>query len=289
MSYQSMEEVYERCEKDGISFWKAIQLGDAAERGVTEEDSWERMKGMWQAMQDSLDAYDPELMSRSRLVGKEGGQMDHYLEQNAPLCGTYMAKVMANALKMGCNNACMKRIVAAPTAGACGVVPAVFLSMQEKYHYTDEEMTKALYVASGIGGVIASRAFIAGAQGGCQAEIGSASAMAAGGAVHLRGGSAEAVAHAAAMALKNLLGLVCDPVAGLVEVPCVKRNVSGAVVALSAADMALAGVRSRIPPDEVIDAMREVGISMPACLRETGEGGLAATPEGIKMRDRIMD
>ena len=153
----------------------------------------------------------------------------------------------------------------------------------------DEEMTKALYVASGIGGVIASRAFIAGAQGGCQAEIGSASAMAAGGAVHLRGGSVEAVAHAAAMALKNLLGLVCDPVAGLVEVPCVKRNVSGAVVALSAADMALAGVRSRIPPDEVIDAMREVGISMPACLRETGEGGLAATPEGIKMRDRIMD
>lgn len=125
-------------------------------------------------------------------------------------------------------------------------------------------MTKALYVAAGIGGVIASRAFIAGAQGGCQAEIGSASAMAAGGAVHLRGGSAEAVAHAAAMALKNLLGLVCDPVAGLVEVPCVKRNVSGAVVALSAADMALAGVRSRIPPDEVIDAMREVGISMPA-------------------------
>ena len=183
----------------------------------------------------------------------------------------------------------MKRLVAAPTAGACGVVPAVFLSMQEKYHYTDEEMTKALYVASGIGGVIASRAFIAGAQGGCQAEIGSASAMAAGGAVQLRGGSVEAVAHAAAMALKNLLVLGCDPVAGLGEVPCVKRNVSGAVVALSAADMALAGVRSRIPPDEVIDAMREVGISMPACLRETGEGGLAATPEGIKMRDRIMD
>ena len=107
--------------------------------------------------------------------------------------------------------------------------------------------------------------------------------------MHLRGGSAEAVAHAAAMALKNLLGLVCDPVAGLVEVPCVKRNVSGAVVALSAADMALAGVRSRIPPDEVIDARREVGMSMPACLRETGEGGLAATPEGLQMRDRIMD
>ena len=222
-------------------------------------------------------------------MGTVGGKLEHYVEQEEPICGDFLGRVMEKAVKMGESNACMKRIVAAPTAGACGVVPAVFLSMQEKYHYTDEEMTKALYVASGIGGVIASRAFIAGAQGGCQAEIGSASAMAAGSAVHLRGGSVEAVAHAAAMALKNLLGLVCDPVAGLVEVPCVKRNVSGAVVALSAADMALAGVRSRIPPDEVIDAMREVGISMPACLRETGEGGLAATPEGIKMRDRIMD
>ena len=130
---------------------------------------------------------------------------------------------------------------------------------------------------------------ISGAEGGCQAEVGSAAAMAAAALVHLHGGTPDQMAQACAIALKNLLGLVCDPVAGLVEVPCVKRNVSGAVVALSAADMALAGVRSRIPPDEVIDAMREVGISMPACLRETGEGGLAATPEGIKMRDRIMD
>ena len=150
MSYQSMEEVYERCEKDGISFWKAIQLGDAAERGVTEEDSWERMKGMWQAMQDSLDAYDPELMSRSRLVGKEGGQMDHYLEQNDPLCGTYMAKVMANALKMGCNNACMKRIVAAPTAGACGVLPAVLVTYYREYDVPEEKMIEAMYVAAGV-------------------------------------------------------------------------------------------------------------------------------------------
>ena len=244
---------------------------------------------MYQAMKEADQDYDGTLHSRSGLVGTDGGKLEHYVEQNEPICGDFLGRVMEKAVKMGESNACMKRIVAAPTAGACGVVPAVFLSMQEKYHYTDEEMTKALYVASGIGGVIASPAIIAGAQGGCQAEIGSASSMAAGGAVHLRGGSVEAVAHAAAMALKNLLGLVCDPVAGLVEVPCVKRNVSGAVVALSAADMALAGVRSRIPPDEVIDAMREVGISMPACLRETGEGGLAATPEGIKMRDRIMD
>ena len=270
-----LEEICKEAAATGCSFWELIQKDDCRERQIAQEESFVQLQRMYQAMKEADQDYDGTLHSRSGLVGTDGGKLEHY--------------VMEKAVKMGESNACMKRIVAAPTAGACGVVPAVFLSMQEKYHYTDEEMTKALYVASGIGRVIASRAFIAGAQGGCQAEIGSASAMAAGGAVHLRGGSVEAVAHAAAMALKNLLGLVCDPVAGLVEVPCVKRNVSGAVVALSAADMALAGVRSRIPPDEVIDAMREVGISMPACLRETGEGGLAATPEGIKMRDRIMD
>lgn len=277
MSYQSMEEVYERCEKDGISFWKAIQLGDAAERGVTEEDSWERMKGMWQAMQDGLDAYDPELMSRSRLVGKEGGQMDHYLEQNDPLCGTYMAKVMANALKMGCNNACMKRIVAAPTAGACGVLPAVLVTYYREYDVPEEKMIEAMYVAAGVGQVIANRAFLAGASGGCQAEIGSGSGMAAAAITHVRGGSKEQLGHACAMALKNLMGLVCDPVGGLVEVPCVKRNVGGAVNAMAAADMALAGIESQIPVDEVMDAMREVGVKMDVSLRETGLGGVAGT------------
>lgn len=289
MLYHSVSDLVRLANEHQIPLWKVVLLADVQERQVTVEESFETMRQMYQAMRQADQEYDGSIVSASGMAGGDGEKLHAYNASGRSLAGEYMGLVMEKAVKMGESNACMKRIVAAPTAGACGVVPAVFLSMQEKYHYTDEEMTKALYVASGIGGVIASRAFIAGAQGGCQAEIGSASAMAAGGAVHLRGGSAEAVAHAAAMALKNLLGLVCDPVAGLVEVPCVKRNVSGAVVALSAADMALAGVRSRIPPDEVIDAMREVGISMPACLRETGEGGLAATPEGIKMRDRIMD
>lgn len=289
MLYHSVSDLVRLANEHQIPLWKVVLLADVQERQVTVEESFETMRQMYQAMRQADQEYDGSIVSASGMAGGDGEKLHAYNASGRSLAGEYMGLVMEKAVKMGESNACMKRIVAAPTAGACGVVPAVFLSMQEKYHYTDEEMTKALYVASGIGGVIASRAFIAGAQGGCQAEIGSASAMAAGGAVHLRGGSVEAVAHAAAMALKNLLGLVCDPVAGLVEVPCVKRNVSGAVVALSAADMALAGVRSRIPPDEVIDAMREVGISMPACLRETGEGGLAATPEGIKMRDRIMD
>ena len=148
-------------------------------------------------------------------------------------------------------------------------------------------MVEALYVAAGIGGVIASRAFLAGAAGGCQAEIGSASAMAAGGAAYLMGGGAEQIAHAAALALKNLLGLACDPVAGLVEVPCVKRNVMGAVNALTSADMVAAGITSRIPPDEVIDAMRSIGRSMNEDIRETGKGGLAGTPTGVAIKERM--
>ena len=182
---------------------------------------------------------------------------------------------MAEALKMAESNACMQRIVAAPTAGACGVIPAVLLTACRERKIPEEDIVKALYTAAGIGQVVAERAFIAGAAGGCQAEVGTASAMAAGALAGLCGGDAEQIIHAVAMALKNLLGLVCDPVAGLVEIPCVKRNVIGAVNALAAADMALAGIESRIPADQVIDAMKEVGESMHVSLKETGEGGLA--------------
>ena len=189
---------------------------------------------------------------------------------------------------MGESNACMKRIVAAPTAGACGVLPAVLVPYFKHRCPENDKMLKAMYVAAGIGQIIAHRSSISGAAGGCQAEIGSASSMAAGGAAYLMGGDSTVITHAAAIAMKNLLGLVCDPVAGLVEIPCVKRNVSGAMVAISAADLALAGVESRIVPDEVIDAMREVGVQMPACVRETGEGGLAATPSGVKAKEKVF-
>ena len=188
---------------------------------------------------------------------------------------------------MGESNACMKRIVAAPTAGACGVLPAVLIPCYHRFGCPESRILEALYTSAGIGQVIAYRASIAGASGGCQAEIGSASSMAAGALVQLRGGTPEQIADAAAMALKNLLGLVCDPVAGLVEVPCIKRNVIGAMGAVAAADMALAGIRSNIPADQVFDAMREIGDKMDASLRETGFGGLAATPEGIRLRDRL--
>jgi len=186
---------------------------------------------------------------------------------------------------MGESNACMKRIVAAPTAGACGVLPAVLVPFFQNRHCDSQKIIEAMYVAAGIGQVIASRASISGAAGGCQAEIGSASAMAAGALVHLQGGNCEQIIHACAMALKNLLGLVCDPVAGLVEVPCVKRNVIGTVNALSCADMAMAGITSKIPPDQVIDAMKEEGDKMDASLRETALGGLAATPFAFEFKE----
>ena len=172
---------------------------------------------------------------------------------------------------------------------ACPILAsAVLLPVQKKYGLNDETMVQALYVAAGFGQVIATRASISGAEGGCQAEVGSASAMAAAALVHLRGGAPEQMAAACAMAIKNLLGLVCDPVAGLVEVPCVKRNVAGAVNALACADMALAGICSAIPCDEVIDAMRSVGESLPVSLRETGNGGLAATPTGRQIAEHMQ-
>ncbi|MDY6361140.1 MAG: L-serine ammonia-lyase, iron-sulfur-dependent, subunit alpha, partial [Lachnospiraceae bacterium] len=185
--------------------------------------------------------------------------------------------VMEKAIKMGESNACMRRIVAAPTAGSCGVLPAVLLSFEEQFSATEEQMVQALYVAAGIGKVIAENAFIAGAAGGCQAEIGSAAAMSAGALAYLQGADPQTVMHAAALALKNMLGLACDPVGGLVEVPCIKRNSYGAVNAVTSAQLALSGICSAITPDDVIDSMRRIGNQMPASLKETSEGGLATS------------
>lgn len=285
--YDSLEKIAEQAEKRDLKFWQVVLEDDCLERGITKEQSMEQIKQMYALMKKADQEYDAGLSSESGLVGGEGGKMEKAREGQNLLCGNFIGLVMEKALKMGESNACMRRIVAAPTAGSCGVVPAVLLSMEQERKIPIEEMIQALYVAAGVGGVIANRAFIAGAAGGCQAEIGTASAMAAGAAVSLMGGDAYAISHGAALALKNLMGLVCDPVAGLVEVPCVKRNSLGAVNALVCADEVLAGIRSRIPPDEVIDAMRAVGKSMPENLKETGTGGIAATPKGIEISEKL--
>lgn len=288
MSLRSLEEIILQCDRQQKPFWEIILEEDMEERMVTAAESIEKMEQLYLAMKHADEAYNERLKSASNLVGGDGARMNQAMVENRTLSGPFISEVIAKALKMGESNACMKKIVAAPTAGSCGVIPAVLLSYEEKYQASSQRMIEALYVASGIGEVIAARAFLAGAAGGCQAEIGSASAMAAGALTYLNGGDQESIAHAAAMSLKNLLGLVCDTVGGLVEVPCVKRNVVGAVNAIASADMAVAGIRSQIPPDEVIDAMRDIGEALPRSLRETGEGGLAATPTGQEIMNRLM-
>ena len=287
MALDSMKEIFERSARENIPFWEIVLQYDMEERQVSRQASMAKMLLTWQAIQDAADSYTGTQRSVSGLVGGDGLKMRLYARRGESIGGEFMDEVIVQAISMAESNACMRRIVAAPTAGSCGVVPAVLLPLCEREHYTQHELLEALYVASGIGAVIAYRASISGAAGGCQAEIGTASAMAAGALVSLRGGTNEQIGHAVAMALKNLMGLVCDPVAGLVEVPCVKRNVIGAVNAIYAADMALAGIESRIPVDEVIDAMGEVGRRMPVEFRETALGGLAATPTGKAVKERM--
>ena len=287
MALDSMKEIFERSARENIPFWEIVLQYDMEERQVSRQASMAKMLLTWQAIQDAADSYTGTQRSVSGLVGGDGLKMRLYARRGESIGGEFMDEVIVQAISMAESNACMRRIVAAPTAGSCGVVPAVLLPLCEREHYTQHELLEALYVASGIGAVIAYRASISGAAGGCQAEIGTASAMAAGALVSLRGGTNEQIGHAVAMALKNLMGLVCDPVAGLVEVPCVKRNVIGAVNAISTADMALAGIESRIPVDEVIDAMGEVGRRMPVEFRETALGGLAATPTGKAVKERM--
>lgn len=194
-----------------------------------------------------------------------------------------MYRIMKTAVNEYDENA----VSAGKMAGSCGIIPAVFIAYEQYYKVNEDSIIKALFTASGIGEIVAENASISGAQGGCQAEIGTAAAMAAGGVAYLEGGNGECIANAAALALKNMLGLVCDPVAGLVEVPCIKRNAIGAVNAITAAQMALAGIKSVIPADEVIDAMFQIGCSLPACLRETSQAGLAATPTALKIEKKL--
>lgn len=249
----------------------------------TNEDMDARMRQALAVMRESvIQGLDPKTRSVSGLTGGNAAKYMAAALTGRTAGGGLMGRVCARALAVAECNAAMGRIVAAPTAGACGILPAALLTMQEEYGYTDGQLVDALYVAGAFGLIIANRASIAGAQGGCQAECGSAAGMTAAAVVFLKGGSPRQQADACAFALMNLMGLVCDPVHGLVEVPCVFRNVGAVSVALSAADMALSGIDCPIPCDEVIDAMRQVGDALPSTLRETGEGGCAACPSMCK-------
>lgn len=254
----------------------------------SDQDIKNRMREVLKIMMESSkNALDKEIRSVSGLTGGSAKKVEDYRKKGTTICGDIINKAMARALSCSEVNASMGRIVAAPTAGACGIVPAAVITAGELINADEDILINALFTSSAVGQIIAKNATLSGAEGGCQAECGSAAAMAAAAVVEMHGGTPEMAFHAAAMTLKNILGLVCDPVAGLVEMPCAKRNAMGVVNALTCADMALAGVESMIPFDEVVEAMYKIGRTMPHQLRETALGGLATTPTGLKLKDQI--
>ena len=260
----------------------------AAQMELPAEKLYDMMDHNLQVMCQAVQAgMDPDLRSTSGLTGGDAAKMLTYA-QSGGITGSFMTHAMARAIAVSEYNAAMGKIVAAPTAGSCGILPGTVVSMLEEGLCTREQAVMSLFTAGAMGMIIAEKASISGAQGGCQAECGSASAMAAAALVELKGGTPAQCAHACAIAIKNQLGLVCDPVAGLVEIPCIKRNVSGIAIAFTSADMALAGIESKIPADECIDAMGAVGNSMPCALKETAQGGLAVTPTGLKLKEQVF-
>ena len=285
LTYHTLSEFFAAADAAHCAPGELACRQEAEESGKSFEDVWERMKDMIPIFRQSIqEGLSDTAKSSSGLVGGDANRLfQGKMRFLSPVCQRAAAYAVATAEA----NAKMYRIVACPTAGSCGILPAVLAAVSEEVNATMNDMTRALFTAGAIGKVVAEKASIAGAVGGCQAECGTAAAMAAAAAVDLLGGTNAQMADAFALALKNILGLVCDPVGGLVEVPCVKRNVVGAVNAVSCADMALAGIESRIPVDEVIDCMGEVGTRMPMELRETALGGLAATPTGKAIKERM--
>lgn len=288
LEYKSIAELVEAAKSAGKKISEVVLSDQAEQLELGREELYRRMDERLSVMEDSVRAgMNPELRSTSGLTGGDAAKMFDYASHGG-ICGGFVNRAIARALAVSENNAAMGKIVAAPTAGSCGILPGTVVSLLSEGRCSREDAVMSMFTAGAFGMVIASKATIAGAEGGCQAECGSASAMAAAALVEIMGGAPEQCADACAMAIKNQLGLVCDPVAGLVEIPCIKRNVSGVAIAFSSAEMALAGVESKIPVDECIDAMREVGCSIPNALRETAKGGLAATPTGDRLREQVF-
>ncbi|WP_373484619.1 L-serine ammonia-lyase, iron-sulfur-dependent, subunit alpha [Acetobacterium malicum] len=289
ISYDSIQELVDKAKKKGKLISELVLEDQAMQMEQSQEELFELMRASLQVMAEAAaKGLTAVSKSASGLSGGDANKMRQSVDAGRSLSGKVLSETLAKALAIAEVNACMGRSVAAPTAGSCGIIPAVLLTLKEENDLPEERVVMSLFTAAGLGMVIAKKASISGAEGGCQAECGSAAAMAAAAAVELMGGTPQMSAHACAMALKSVLGLVCDPVAGLVEVPCVKRNASGAANALIAAEMALAGIESTIPVDEVIGAMKAIGDAMPKSLKETAEGGLADTPTAKKIARDIL-
>lgn len=288
--YNSIGEIAAKAVEAGRIISELVIEDQVMETGRSSQELYEEMEANLQVMKEAVKSgIEPSKKSNSGLSGGDAYKLKKTYEEGRTLSGKVFTGMMVKALAVSEYNACMGRIVAAPTAGSCGIIPAVLLTAMEEKSIPEEKVVNGLFTAAGIGLVIANIASISGAQGGCQAECGSASAMAAGALVEILGGSPQMVVNACAIALKNVLGLVCDPVGGMVEVPCIKRNAMGAANALLAADMAIAGIESIIPADEVIGAMKAIGNLMSTTLKETAMGGLASTPTGLRLAKKIKD
>jgi len=289
MDFKTMQELLAHCEREKKSIAEVMLDMEASKTGRSREAIIEMMKERLVRMKEAVDlgAADPT-SAPSGISGGDAYLMERYKEKGDYLTGSLLTDAMRFAFATSETNARMGVIVATPTAGSAGILPGCLFALHENAGYTLEHLVMGLFTASAIGYVIANQSFISGAAGGCQAEVGSATAMAAAAIVELKQGTPRQAINATAIALKSMLGLVCDPVAGLVEVPCIKRNVIGTAIAFSTADIALAGIESRIPCDEVIGAMYDIGRNMPRALRETALGGLAVTPTGQEIKRRIF-
>lgn len=288
--YTSASSMMDACKEQNKKIYE-LQLQEEMEaEELSKEDVYEYLRKTYEIMKKSATAgLETPIMSMSGMTGKNAFKVNEYAESGNSVSGSLINKAMARALSTSEINASMGRIVAAPTAGASGILPATLVTMQEEFNHTDEEIFNALLTASAVGEIIAVNATISGAEGGCQAECGAAAAMAAAAIVELRGGSIDEIFTSASFALKNIMGLICDPVCGLVEYPCNLRNASGVVNAIISADLALAGVEALIPFDETVGAMGNVGKELPVALKETAIGGIAGTETAQRLYEEFLD
>ena len=289
LNYHSVEELVHAASTHNKKISEIVLEQQAYDMETTMEQVYATMESSFDVMRQSvISGLDETLRSPSGLSGGAAAKLKKAVDEGSNHYGHLLGNAISMALAVTEYNSCMGKIVAAPTAGSCGVIPAALISVMDEYNVSRHTIIMSLFPASAIGMVIASLASIAGAEGGCQAEVGSASAMAAAALTEIFDGTPQMVSHSCAIALKNTMGLVCDPVAGLVEVPCIKRNAMGVANAFTASELALAGINSIIPADEVILAMKQVGNLMPSSLKETAEGGLAATPTGCRLCSQIF-
>lgn len=285
--FKNIEELVRQAEERNKKLYEIMIEQEVIETGNSQQDIINGMTKNFQVMKRAVQKGLNGVFSSSGLTGGDAPKLYRYMQNGTYLTDKTFLTAICYAIATNEVNASMGVVCATPTAGSCGVLPAVMLAAQDKLAVSDEVVINHLFTAGAIGYVIANNASVSGAAGGCQAEVGSASAMAAAALTEMGGGTPRQAAHGMAIALKNMLGLVCDPVAGLVEVPCVKRNAAGASNALTAAEMALAGIESKIPWDEIIGAMHQIGLSMPEGLKETALGGLAATKTGLMWKQKI--